>query len=80
MTFSHSRQGEDRPKAKGERNCGTVTFEIHADTELYQVFVCHCLICLKHTGSSGIAVVLADKEQCWPTVAVRGGNCERSVS
>jgi hypothetical protein len=42
--------------ARGECNCGAVQFEIDAD--LSSVFVCHCSICRRSTGSSGIAVVL----------------------
>jgi hypothetical protein len=44
--------------ALGECNCGAVAFEI--DTELSGVFVCHCSICRKYTGSNGIAVVVVD--------------------
>ena len=44
--------------AGGECNCGAVAFEV--DTALTDVFVCHCSICRKFTGSNGIAVVLAD--------------------
>ncbi|MEM8812141.1 MAG: GFA family protein [Pseudomonadota bacterium] len=45
--------------AYGECNCGAVAFEIDAD--LNDVFVCHCSICRKATGSNGIAVVVVDK-------------------
>jgi hypothetical protein len=44
--------------ALGECNCGAVAFEI--DTGLVDVFVCHCSICRKYTGSNGIAVVVID--------------------
>jgi hypothetical protein len=47
--------------ATGECNCGAVQFEIDAD--LASVFVCHCSICRRSTGSSGIAVVLVPKDQ-----------------
>jgi hypothetical protein len=47
--------------ASGECNCGAVAFEIDAD--LSGVFVCHCSICRRSTGSSGIAVVLVPKDQ-----------------
>lgn len=43
---------------RGECNCGAVSFEI--DTDISQVFVCHCSICRKATGSNGIAVVLTE--------------------
>lgn len=41
---------------RGECNCGVVAFEISA--ELSGVFVCHCSICRRFTGSNGIAVVV----------------------
>jgi hypothetical protein len=47
--------------ASGECNCGAVQFEIDAD--LAGVFVCHCSICRRFTGSNGIAVVLVANEQ-----------------
>ena len=47
--------------AKGQCNCGAVRFEIDAD--LADVFVCHCSICRKATGSSGIAVVLVPNDK-----------------
>lgn len=45
----------------GQCNCGAVAFEVRA--ELSDVFLCHCSICRRYTGSSGIAVVLADTQQ-----------------
>lgn len=42
--------------ARGECNCRAVAFEI--DSDLSDVFVCHCSICRRFTGSSGIAVVV----------------------
>jgi hypothetical protein len=47
--------------AAGECNCGAVRFEIDAD--LAGVFVCHCSICRRSTGSNGIAVVVFPKDQ-----------------
>src|SRR5210317_1636492 len=44
--------------ANGECNCGIVGFEITA--ELSDVFVCHCSICRRATGSNGIAVVVIE--------------------
>ncbi|MBD1388706.1 GFA family protein [Neiella sp. HB171785] len=41
---------------KGECNCGTVSFEITAETN--DVYICHCSICRKATGSGGIAVIV----------------------
>ena len=45
--------------ALGECNCSAIGFEISA--ELEDVFVCHCSICRRATGSNGIAVVVVDK-------------------
>ena len=45
---------------KGECLCGAVGFEI--DAELHGIFVCHCSICRRSTGSNGIAVVVFPKE------------------
>jgi hypothetical protein len=47
--------------ARGECNCRSVTFEIDAD--LSDVYVCHCSICRRATGSNGIAVVLVPKDR-----------------
>ena len=47
--------------ATGECNCGAVKFEI--DAELSTVYFCHCSICRRSTGSSGIAVVVIPNEQ-----------------
>jgi hypothetical protein len=47
--------------AKGECNCGAVKFEIA--TELSGIYMCHCSICRRFTGSSGIAVVVVPNEQ-----------------
>jgi hypothetical protein len=47
--------------AKGECNCGAVRFAIDAD--LSGVFVCHCSICRRATGSNGIAVVIVPNGQ-----------------
>ena len=46
--------------AVGECNCGAVGFEI--STELSDVYVCHCSICRRATGSNGIAVVVINNE------------------
>ena len=49
---------------KGECNCGAVRFEIGADP--FGVFVCHCSICRRHTGTNGNAVlVLSNGEFRW---------------
>jgi len=46
---------------RGECNCGAVVFEVAAD--LVDVFVCHCSICRRSSGSNGMAVVLVNNEQ-----------------
>ena len=45
---------------KGECNCGSVAFEI--DTTVSDIFICHCSICRKSTGSGGIAVAVVANE------------------
>jgi hypothetical protein len=45
----------------GNCNCGAIQFEI--DTDVSDVYVCHCSICRRFTGSSGIAVVLVQNSQ-----------------
>jgi len=52
---------KEETMAKGACNCGAVSFEIGA--ELRDVFVCHCSICRRSTGSNGIAVLLVPNEQ-----------------
>lgn len=47
--------------AQGECNCGAVQFEI--DDPLTDVFVCHCSICRRNTGSNGIAVVIVPNDR-----------------
>ena len=44
--------------ALGECNCGAISFAINE--ALSDVFVCHCSICRRATGSNGIAVVVVD--------------------
>ncbi|MBL8546994.1 MAG: GFA family protein [Hyphomonadaceae bacterium] len=44
--------------AGGVCNCGAVAFEITA--EISDVFICHCSICRRFTGSNGISVVVVD--------------------
>lgn len=46
--------------AHGECNCGAVAFELTAD--LSGVFVCHCSLCRRFTGSNGIAVVVVEND------------------
>ncbi len=43
---------------RGACNCGAVAFE--ADGRARDVYVCHCSICRRHTGGTGIAVVLVE--------------------
>lgn len=47
--------------ARGACNCGAVQFAI--DAELSGVYMCHCSICRRFTGSSGIAVVVVPNGQ-----------------
>jgi hypothetical protein len=47
--------------ARGECNCGAVQFEIDAD--LSDVYVCHCSICRRSTGSNGMAVVVVPNDR-----------------
>lgn len=42
--------------AEGQCNCGAVAFKI--DTDISDVYVCHCSICRKYTGIIGVAVVI----------------------
>lgn len=46
--------------AKGQCNCGSVAFEI--DGEMSGVYVCHCSICRRATGSNGIAVLVVNND------------------
>lgn len=49
---------------KGECNCGAVLYE--ADSEVSDVYICHCSICRKFTGSGGIAVsIVPFKKFSW---------------
>lgn len=45
----------------GACNCGAVQFEV--DAALSGVYVCHCSICRRSTGSNGIAVVVVDNDR-----------------
>ncbi len=45
---------------QGECNCGAVRFELNADPA--GIFVCHCSICRRATGSNGVAVVVTANE------------------
>jgi hypothetical protein len=45
----------------GQCNCGAVRFE--SDADLAGIYVCHCSICRRYTGSNGIAVVLIPKDR-----------------
>ncbi|MBP9593049.1 MAG: GFA family protein [Steroidobacteraceae bacterium] len=47
--------------ATGECNCGAVQFEINGP--LTDVYVCHCSICRRATGSGGIAVVVFPRDR-----------------
>lgn len=45
---------------KGQCNCGAVTYQV--DAELADVYICHCSICRRATGSGGIAVTVTDNK------------------
>ena len=44
----------------GQCNCGAVHFEIRSQPA--GVYVCHCSICRRSTGTNGIAVVLVSND------------------
>ena len=44
----------------GQCNCGAVSFSI--DATMSDVYVCHCSLCRRSTGSAGIAVGVVAKE------------------
>jgi len=44
----------------GQCNCGAVRFEI--DAEPSGIYVCHCSICRRSTGSNGIAVLVVSND------------------
>ena len=46
---------------EGECNCGAVAFK--AEASILDVYICHCSICRKSTGSSGIAVAIVENDQ-----------------
>ena len=45
--------------ARGQCNCGAVSFTI--DAPLSDVFICHCSICRRWSGANGVAVVIAPR-------------------
>lgn len=47
----------------GECNCGAIGFSLD---KISDVFICHCSICRKSTGSAGFAVGVVENEKfCW---------------
>lgn len=46
----------EKTYAKGSCNCGAVSFSVGEPLE--DVYICHCSICRKSTGSGGIAVTV----------------------
>lgn len=44
----------------GECNCGAVAYEV--ETGLSDIFICHCSICRRSTGSGRIAVAIVDND------------------
>ncbi|GLR69596.1 GFA family protein [Agaribacter marinus] len=51
---------ENRIFAEGSCNCASVTFSVSVALE--NIFICHCSICRKSTGSGGIAVTVVPTE------------------
>lgn len=50
--------------AEGSCNCGSVKFSIAK--KVSDIYMCHCSICRKSTGSGGIAVVIVqNKDFAW---------------
>ncbi len=48
----------------GKCNCGQVRFELSVSPS--EVYICHCSICRRATGSNGIAVILvANEDFAW---------------
>jgi len=45
----------------GECNCGVVSFEISTPVE--DIFICHCSICRRSTGGTGIAVTIVQNDR-----------------
>jgi hypothetical protein len=45
---------------KGECNCGAVEFEI--DSDISDVYVCHCSVCRKSSGNNGVAVIIVKND------------------
>jgi hypothetical protein len=56
-------QQMEKTMMQGRCNCGTVAFEFEIDPAIFGVFVCHCSICRRSTGSNGVAVVLVDNSR-----------------
>ncbi|HEY7883550.1 MAG TPA: GFA family protein [Cellvibrionaceae bacterium] len=49
---------------EGECNCGAVVYKV--DSKISDIFICHCSICRKSTGSGGIAVsIVASNKFSW---------------
>jgi len=44
----------------GECNCGAVAYE--AETDLSDIFICHCSICRRSTGGGRIAVTIVEND------------------
>lgn len=48
----------------GQCNCGAVAYELATDP--VGIFICHCSICRRATGTNGNAVlVIANEHFCW---------------
>jgi hypothetical protein len=47
------------PRAKGRCLCGALTYEI--DGEIDGIWMCHCSLCQKASGSTGLAIVIVPR-------------------
>ena len=47
--------------ARGACNCGEIAFEL--DLTPTDIYICHCSICRRATGSNGVAVIVVDNQQ-----------------
>ena len=58
--FADGKRRELVQMMSGECNCGAVAYELSADP--WGVFVCHCSICRRSTGTNGNAVLVIGNE------------------
>ncbi len=55
---------EEKLMISGQCNCGAVAFTVtdasQTNTQPGGIFICHCSLCRRSTGSNGIAVIVVD--------------------